>query len=74
MMISSGYERWQIQSRASIYCIQSCDKTIAGLHILNFNSKAIKKSTDVENEMFKLKSNLLQVVHQVSFECEICTC
>ena len=33
-------------------------KTVAGLHILNFSSKAIKKSTDVENEMVRLNSNL----------------
>ena len=34
-------------------------KTLAGLHILHFNSKAIKKSTEVENEMVRLNSNLL---------------
>jgi hypothetical protein len=41
-------------------------KTLAGLHIVNFNSKAIKKSIDVENEMFRLNSNLLQPVSQVT--------
>ena len=41
-------------------------KTLAGLHILNFNSTAIKKSIDVENEMFRLNSNLLQPVSQIT--------
>ena len=40
-------------------------KTLDGLHILHFNSKAIKKSIDVENEMVRLNSNLLPPVPEV---------
>ena len=40
-------------------------KTLAALHILNFSSKAIKKITDVENEMMRLNSNLLQYEPEV---------
>ena len=39
--------------------------TLAGLHILHFNPKAIKKSIDVQNEMVRLHSNLLQPVSEV---------
>ena len=49
-------------SPGQAYVALSRVKTLAGLHILNFNHKAIKKSIDVENELFKLKSNLLQPV------------
>ena len=54
-------------------------KTLEGLHILNLNTKAIKKSIDVENEMVMLNTNLLQPVQVVScdhsiVECEIHTC
>ena len=42
----------------------SCVKTLEGLHIVN--SKAIKKSIDVEIEMVRLTSNLLQPVSEVS--------
>ena len=38
-----------------------------GLHILNFNPKAIKKSIDIENEMVRLNSNLLQPIPQVLY-------
>ena len=37
-------------------------KTLQGLHILNFNASAIKKSNDVHNEMVRLNANLLQTV------------
>ena len=37
-------------------------KTLQGLHILNFNASAIKKSNDVHKEMVRLNANLLQTV------------
>ena len=40
-------------------------KTLTGLHILNFNSKSIKKSIDVENEMVRLNNNLFPPIPQV---------
>ena len=43
-------------------------KTLAGLHILNFTSKAIKKSTDVENEMLRLNSNLLPPLLEMPYQ------
>ena len=48
------------------YVAFSCVKTLEGLHILNFKGKAIKKSIDVENEMVRLTSNLLQPAPEVS--------
>ena len=33
-----------------------------GLHIVNFNAKAIKKSTLVDDEMLRLRGKLLQTV------------
>ena len=46
-------------SPGQVYVALSRVKKLEGLHIMNFNAKAIKASQDVENEMERLKKNLL---------------
>ena len=48
-------------SLGQAYVAFSRVKTLQGLHILNFNPKAIKASSDVQNEMKRLNSKLLPV-------------
>ena len=48
-------------SPGQAYVAFSKVKTLQGLHILNFNPRAIKASNDVQNEMKRLNSKLLPV-------------
>ena len=52
-------------SPGQAYVAFSRVKTLTGLHIFNFNSQAIKKSIDVENEMVRLNNNVLPPMPQV---------
>ena len=52
-------------SPGQAYVAFSRVKTLQGLHILNFNSKAIKTSSDVTNEMARLNGTLLSDVPQL---------
>ena len=54
-------------SPGQAYVAFSRVKTLQGLHILNFNSKAIKASSDVQNEMTRLNNNLLRPPPQMQF-------
>ena len=54
-------------SPGQAYVAFSRVKTLYGLHILNFNAKAIKSSSDVQNEMARLNNKLLPPIPQL--EC-----
>ena len=52
-------------SPGQAYVAFSRVKTLEGLHIVNFNAKAIKKSIDVANEMIRLNTKVLPPMPQV---------
>ena len=54
-------------SPGQAYVAFSRVKTLQGLHILNFNAKAIKCSSDVQNEMARLNNKLLPSLPQLQF-------
>ena len=54
-------------SPGQAYVAFSRVKTLQGLHILNFNASAIKKSNDVQNEMVRLNTKLLQTVPDLEY-------
>ena len=53
-------------SPGQAYVAFSRVKTLDGLHILNFNPKAIKASQDVKDEMARLNHNLLSPITSLS--------
>ena len=55
-------------SPGQAYVALSRVKTLAGLHILHFNAKAIKKSIDVENEMLRLNFKTLPPLPDVPLQ------
>ena len=54
-----------------IYVALSRVKSLSGLHIVNFNPKAIRKSDLVDDEMTRLRDRLLQTIPP--FQCLPCT-
>ena len=52
-------------SPGQAYVAFSRVKTLQSLHILNFNAKAIKASSDVQNEMIRLNNKLLPLIPQL---------
>ena len=52
-------------SPGQAYVAFSRVKTLPGLHILNFNSKAMKASSDVQSEMSRLNNKLLPCLPQM---------
>ena len=51
-----------------IYVALSRVKAITGLHIVNFNAKAIKKSTQVDKKIDRFRDNLYQQFHRYNFD------